>query len=137
MSATITAEGPFEVKTLPLPADGPEPAIGRLALDKRFEGPLQAHSKGQMLGFRSATDGSAGYVALEKVDGRLHGRSGTFLLQHSGSMDRGNMALAIQVVPDSADGDLLGLRGTMQIRIASDGAHRYEFTYTLPTRAAD
>ncbi|HYO45575.1 MAG TPA: DUF3224 domain-containing protein, partial [Gemmatimonadota bacterium] len=98
--------------------------------EKRFHGDLEAVSKGQMLAAGTGVDGSAGYVAIEEVSGRLHGRSGTFLLQHSGTMTRGAPHLSVTVVPDSGTDQLAGLAGTMTIEI-EDGNHSYEFDYTL------
>jgi hypothetical protein len=76
---------------------------------------------------------SVGYVAVEKVTGSLHGRSGTFMLQHSGTMTRGTPQLSVTVVPDSGTGQLEGLTGKMAINIV-DGKHFYDFEYALPTR---
>ena len=130
MSKTIRGE--FDVKMLPQAADPAlGEAIGRLGLDKRFHGTLDAVSKGQMLAFRTAVEGSAGYVAMEQVDGALDGRTGTFVLQHSGTMDRGAQHLDLTVVPDSATGALAGLTGRMQIEITG-GKHHYVFEYSLP-----
>ncbi len=130
---TTHASGPFDVKLLPQPVEDATggAAIGRMALDKRFHGDLDATSKGQMLAHRSGVAGSAGYVAMEVVSGALHGRSGTFVLQHSGTMTRGDAQLALAVVPDSGTGQLTGLAGKMAIVIA-DGNHAYAFDYTLP-----
>jgi Protein of unknown function (DUF3224) len=125
------ASGAFEVKMIPQPAeDGVgDASIGRMALDKQYHGDLVATGKGQMLATRTAVEGSAGYVALERVSGTLHGRSGAFALQHSGTMTRGAPQLIISVVPDSQ-----GLAGTLTITITG-AQHFYEFEYTLP--AAD
>jgi hypothetical protein len=101
-----------------------------MSIDKQFHGDLEASSAGQMLAFSSAVKGSAGYVALERVEGRLQGRSGSFVLQHSGTMTRGTPQLAITVVPDSGTGELMGLSGRMTIEI-SEGKHSYTFEYTL------
>ncbi len=130
---TMHAHGTFEVKMIPQPAqDGVgDPGIGRMALDKQFHGDLEATGKGQMLAAGTDVPGSAGYVALERVSGTLHGRHGTFALQHSGTMARGAPQLSITVVPDSATGELLGLAGKLAITIA-DGKHSYDFEYTLP-----
>ena len=127
------ASGPFDVKLNPESLSGvAEPTgIGRMSLDKRFQGDLDAVSQGEMLAFRSGVQGSAGYVAMEKVSGTLHGRSGSFVLQHSSTMVRGTPAQSISVVPDSATGELAGLSGSMVIIIA-DGTHSYEFDYVLP-----
>jgi hypothetical protein len=126
------ASGPFDVKMTPQPPDenaGDAP-IGRMSLDKQFHGDLEATSKGQMLAAGTEVKGSAGYVAMERVTGTLHGQSGTFVLQHTGTMNRGTPSLTITVVPDSGTGALAGLAGTMTIDIA-DGKHSYGFEYTL------
>jgi hypothetical protein len=125
------AEGAFDVKMVPQPADpaGGE-SIGRMLLDKRFHGTLDAVSRGQMLAMRTAVTGSAGYVAMEVVTGKLDGRQGSFVLQHSGTMNRGAPTLTLTVVPDSGMGELAGLSGSMAIDIA-DGKHNYRFDYSL------
>lgn len=127
------ATGLFDIK---LQAEGlslvaEATGLGRLSLDKQFSGDLQATSQGEMLSFRSATQGSAGYVAMERVHGSLHGRSGSFVLQHSASMAQGQSTQSITVVPDSATDALQGLRGSMQISI-DNGQHSYRFVYQLP-----
>lgn len=132
--ATMTqrASGTFDVKMTPQTQDDKAagPAVGRMSLDKKFHGDLEATSLGEMLAFTTSVQGSAGYVAMEKVSGTLKGKSGTFVLQHSGTMTRGEPQLAITVVPDSGTGQLVGLSGRMTIQIA-DGKHSYEFEYTL------
>jgi hypothetical protein len=84
-----------------------------------------------MLATGTAVQGSAGYVAMERVDGTLGGRRGAFNLQHSGTMTRGAPGLEINVVPDSGTGELTGLAGTLAITIAN-GKHFYDFEYSLP-----
>jgi hypothetical protein len=127
------ATGNFDVKTIPLPHDEATggPAIGRYALDKQFHGDLEAASKGEMLGAGDPSKGIAGYVAIEHVTGTLHGKRGSFALQHNGTMDSGMMALNISAVPGSGSGELAGISGTMTIVIAA-GKHSYDFEYTLP-----
>lgn len=129
---TMHASGTFDVTLTPqapgAPGDGP--AVARMLLDKQFHGDLTAISSGQMLAFTTDVAGSAGYVAMERVSGTLHGRSGSFALQHSGTMTRGAPQLSVTVVPDSGSGGLVGLAGTMTIRIV-DGKHLYTFDYTL------
>src|SRR5262249_40623257 len=126
--------GPFEVKITPQPADARPEAmfLGRLNIDKRFSGSLDASSVGQMLATAPTGEGSAVYVAIEQVTGVLKGRLGGFVLHHTGIADRGRNALTVRVAPDSGTGELEGLAGTMQIEIAPDGGHRYVFDYTLP-----
>ena len=127
--STIRASGTFDVTLSPQTAS--DDSLGRMTLDKRFHGELDATSRGQMLAAGTAVKGSAGYVALERVTGTLGGRSGTFILQHSGTMTRGAPQLTISVVPDSGTDQLVGLAGTMTIIIAN-GLHSYQFEYTLP-----
>ena len=114
-----------------MPADEAGNPIGRMTLDKQFHGDLEARSVGQMLAFRTEVEGSAGYVAMERVSGSLSGRAGSFVLQHSGTMHRGKPGLTITVVPDSGTGKLTGLSGTMNIDI-EEGRHSYSFAYVLP-----
>ena len=101
-----------------------------MSLDKQFHGDLDATSKGEMLAAGTEVKGSAGYVAMERVTGKLHGRSGTFVLQHSGTMNRGSPQLSVTVVPDSGTDQLEGLVGKMAIKIEG-GKHFYDFEYAL------
>lgn len=123
------ASGEFEVKMTPQPADE-KAAVGKFSLDKKFHGDLEATSKGEMLAIMTTVEGSAGYVAMEQVTGTLNGHSGTFALQHTGTMNRGAQQLSVTVVPDSGTGQLLGLSGHMTIKI-DGGKHSYEFEYRL------
>ena len=124
------ASGTFEVKLSPQD-QGADMPVGRMTIDKQFQGDLAGTSKGQMLMASSSTvKGSAGYVAIEKVTGTLNGRRGSFYLQHNGVMTRGVGELRITVIPDSGTDQLVGLSGKMNIIIA-EGKHSYEFEYTL------
>jgi Protein of unknown function (DUF3224) len=127
------ATGTFEVSMTP--SDSPQErtvgTLGRMLLDKKFAGDLVASSQGQMLTAMTPTKGSAGYVAIELVTGTLGGRIGSFVLQHSGTMDRGAPLLLVTVVPDSGTGALVGITGQLTIRVA-DGKHFYTLDYTLP-----
>jgi hypothetical protein len=125
------AGGTFEVNLAPQASDDEADAtLGRLSIDKQFHGDLEATSRGQMLTAGTEIEGSAGYVAIERVRGTLHGRRGTFALQHSGTMARGAPSLTIRVVPDSGTGELTGLSGSMSITIV-EGRHSYDFEYAL------
>jgi Protein of unknown function (DUF3224) len=128
------AKGPFEVKLAAQRPDNPQAegsGHGRMSIDKHFHGDLEATSQGEMLSLMTETKGSAAYVALEKVTGTLGARRGTFVLQHSGTMNRGEPRLEILVVPDSGTGDLEGISGGMTIIIGPGGEHSYEMQYTL------
>ena len=132
---TARAKGSFEVDIAPLAVNdkAADSGVGRMSLNKTFLGDLDATSKGEMLTAMTAVKGSAGYVAIERVDGKLNGRAGTFALQHSGTMTRGEPTLSITVVPDSGTGELTGLAGKLTIKI-EDKTHFYEFDYTLPEK---
>jgi uncharacterized protein DUF3224 len=126
----MTATGTFEVKLKPQTDPDADPTIGRMSLDKQFHGDLEATSKGQMLAVQGDVKGSAGYVAMERVTGALASRTGSFALQHSGTMNRGVPEQSVTVVPDSGTGELSSISGRMTIKIA-EGKHSYEFEYTL------
>ena len=130
---TEFARGPFEVQLAPQAADAHADgaSLGRMTIDKQFTGDLAASSVGQMLTGMGGVKGSAAYVAIERVTGVLAGRPGSFILQHTGVMNRGEQLLTINVVPDSGTDELTGITGSMRIEI--DGkAHRYVFEYALP-----
>ena len=132
---TQTATGTFKVDMKPLSDSAGDSSsdarLGRMSLDKTFEGDLVGTGKGEMLTAMTATKGSAGYVAIERVTGTLHGRRGSFVFQHTGTMDRASPSLSISVVPDSGTGELAGLSGSFKIDIVG-GAHNYVFSYSLP-----
>jgi hypothetical protein len=126
------ASGPFEVKFTPLALSDPsaDGSLGRLAIDKQYHGDLEATGKGEMLTAGSAATGSAGYVAIERITGKLKGREGSFVVQHNGIMNRGAPSLTVTVVPDSGTGQLAGLSGSFAVKI-EQGKHLYEFEYEL------
>ena len=128
----MQAKGEFDVKRTPQGSldmgDGFE--IGHMRFDKRFHGPLAATGVVHMLAAMSPVEGSGAYVAIERIAGSLDGRSGSFLAQHNGVMDRGAPSLDLTVVPDTGTDALAGLRGRIAIDIV-DGKHFYTFDYEL------
>lgn len=126
------ASGTFEIKMTPLEAynQTKNALLGRMSIDKQFKGDLEATSKGEMLTAGTTVESSAGYVAIERVTGTLHGHNGSFVLQHSGTMTRGALQLTLTVVPDSGTSELNGLSGSMTINNI-DGKHFYDFDYDL------
>jgi Protein of unknown function (DUF3224) len=127
------AKGSFTVQIKPAgePNVTEGVTLGRMSIDKQFEGDLVGTGKGEMLTAITPVKGSAGYVAIEKVTGSLHGRTGSFVFQHTGTMDHGAQSLSITVVPDSGTGALTGISGTFRLTIAGD-KHLYDFEYELP-----
>ena len=130
------ATGPFEVTMSPqAPYDTLDGvALGRITVNKRFHGDLDATSVVEMISAMTGVKGSAGYVAIERVVGTLKGRVGSFVLQHSGTMNRGEAQLTVSVVPDSGTGELKGIAGTMAIDVA-DGKYAYTLDYSLAADA--
>ncbi|MGD1099177.1 MAG: DUF3224 domain-containing protein [Thermoplasmata archaeon] len=112
-------------------ADGT--VLGSLKGTKRFHGDLEGSSRGRMLTGMTAREGSAGYVLIERVQGRLQGRTGSFLLQHFGIMDRGVPRLTIEVIPDSGTDELAGIQGRMTIQV-SGADHSYDFEFSFVGR---
>lgn len=126
---TMEAKGYFETDLTPQKDDQPE--MGRMLISKTFFGDIEGTSEGQMLSLRTEVKGSAAYVAIERCDVMVHGKSGGFALQHTGIMNRGESSLVVSIVPDSGMGELSGITGEMTIDI-KEGKHLYTFTYTLP-----
>jgi hypothetical protein len=124
------AKGPFTVKRAPIPVAFDATGLGRHSLDKSYSGDLEGTSLGEMVSAGGSVQGSAGYVAMERVTGTLHGRAGTFVLQHSATMNRGVPNLVLTVVPDTGTDGLEGLSGSMRI-IVENGEHHYEFEYEV------
>lgn len=125
-------KGSFEIKSTPVPPTELLKKMNGLSMtfEKTFRGELDGHSSVSMMGTMNKDLGSGGYVALELFEGRLDGKSGSFVLQHSSLMDKGKDSQSIKVVPDSATGDLKGLNGEMRIEI-KEGKHFYSFEYSL------
>src|SRR5271165_1219299 len=128
----MLVNGMFDVKVAPVSEEKVDGVtMGRYSLDKQYHGDLDATAKGEMLTAGSDVKGSGAYVAVERVNGTLNGRKGSFVLVHKGTMGHGSMQLSVTVVPDSGTGQLAGISGTLNIVIA-DGKHSYEFEYSIP-----
>ena len=130
------ADGTFTVQMKPQGESAAVPEgetpLGRTSLDKVFSGEMAGTSHGEMLTAVTPTAGSAGYVAIERFTGTVHGRQGSFVLQHSGTMSqRSGQQLAIMIVPDSGTDALRGIEGQFLLRI-EQGQHHYTLQYTLP-----
>lgn len=131
----LEVRGTFDIKITPAAAAAAAPGDtrGRMTFTKTFHGPLAGTSDGEMLTAGAPAAGSAGYVAMERFDGTLDGRRGSFVMQHSGTMDGGRQVLAIVIAPGSGTGELAGIAGTAAIDIV-EKQHHYTLRYTLPAR---
>lgn len=126
------AKGQFTISLTPLTGtlESNTNKHARLTFTKEFVGDLIGQSHGEMLSCRSATEGSAGYVAIEIVEATLSGKRGSFVFQHSSTMNKGGPQQSIQIVPDSGAGELSGIRGSFEIQIVG-GEHYYTFLYEI------
>ena len=126
----MVATGTFDVQMQPgkPELDG---AVSRFELSKSFHGELEGAGAGVMLSAGDPQSGSAGYVAIETVRGRLGGREGGFALQQMGLMLAGSQTLHYEVVPGSGDGELQGITGTLHLTIDDDGTHHFRLDYEI------
>lgn len=115
---------------MPAPAelDG---GVNRFDFTKTFVGDLEGTGAGVMLSAGDPQDGSAGYVAMETVRGKLGEREGGFALQQFGTMHAGSQTLHYEVVPGSGAGSLGGISGRLRLTIDGDGTHHYELEYDI------
>jgi hypothetical protein len=125
------ARGTFTVNIQPL-TPPPAPGLSRFSIDKQIHGDLEATTKGEMFSGGDPKQRAAGYVAIEVVTGTLKGRSGSFALQHSATIDQNGRKMLVVIVPGSGTGDLKGISGTFDIQI-ENGQHSYDLAYTLPS----
>lgn len=113
------------------PYDDAEGAkLARVTVTKKFHGDLEAESVARLITTTSDVQGSMAYVGVERVLGTLHGKKGTFVLQHNAEMRRGTGTLNCIIVPDSGTGELAGVSGTMSVEI-TEVAHTYTIEYSL------
>ncbi len=129
-TVSMIATGSFDVQMQPGRPEL-EGAVSRFELSKTFYGDLEAVGAGVMLSCGDPQSGSAGYVAIETVRGRLGDREGGFALQQLGLMRAGSQTLHYEVVPGSGDGELQDITGTFHLMVDDDGTHRFELNYEL------
>jgi hypothetical protein len=127
-----TVKGSFQVKSSPLENDSTTQEIGamRMKFDKSFEGSLSAKSIVSMMGIMDRSTGSGAYVAIEKIEGELENKKGSFCMAHSSSMNQGVPQQSITVIPGTGTDELKNISGTMIIDII-DGNHFYTFQYQI------
>jgi hypothetical protein len=89
---------------------GDGPALSRIHVEEQFLGDIEGEGVAEFLQAQMA-DGSASFVGMERVAGSIHGRRGTFLLQDHGTLNGTQVSGHWFVIPDSASGELVGLRG--------------------------
>lgn len=105
--------------------------LTRTHVTKTFHGDIEGESTAELLMAYGSEEGSAAYVGFERITGRVDGRSGSFVLHHTATGSRNGQTASWSVVPDSATGELLGLRGEAQISVEPDGGHSFTLDYDL------
>ena len=124
------AKGTFDVRITPQEAVADAP-VARMLLYKEFHGDLDAVAHGEMLAAHEPLTAAGVYVAIDRVTGTLHGRSGSFLIAHRGIRNADGQQLEIVIVPHSGTGQLAGISGTVGIEIV-DKQHLYTVEYEIP-----
>jgi len=130
MPAMARAFGQFDVEITPLQPSVDQDGVstGRNQIEKQFQGDLDGTSRGEMLTAMIPATQAAAYVAIERVNARLAGRRGTFVLQHTGTSGAAGQKLVVTVVPGSGTGQLAGIVGTMTLE-GRGGNHTYTLDY--------
>ena len=106
------------------------PKLTRAAVTKTFTGDIagEGHVEYLMM-YRS--DGSATFVGLERIAGRIGGKTGTFVLQRIGGFEGGQAKESYSVIPGSATGELRGLRGDGSSAVGHGTEHPFTLDYDL------
>ena len=127
------AVGTFVTTSRPEPPFTSESGVllGRMEIDKVFQGQLDGTGAVHMTYVRTPVETSAGYVAVERIAGSLDGRQGSFVVLHVGVAQSDDSSLEVTIVPDSGTGELAGIAGSMAISEVA-GVHHYTLDYQLP-----
>ena len=128
-----TANARFAIKSWDEKAysEGPDlPKLTRASVSKTFTGDIEGEGQiDYLMMYRS--DGSATFVGLERVTGRIGARSGTFVLQRTGVFEGGQAKESYTVVPGSATGQLVGLRGEGRSAVGHGAEHPFALDYEV------
>jgi hypothetical protein len=107
------SKGTFDIKSWdekPISEGNGLPKITRAIVSKTFAGEIEGTSTLEYL-MMYRKDGSANFVGMERIVGRVGGKSGSFVLQHTGVFEAGTAKSVCPIVPGSGTGELLGIRG--------------------------
>ena len=106
------------------------PRLTRASVTKTFTGDIEGEGQVEYL-MMYRSDGSAVVVGLERVTGRIGGKTGTFVLQRAGVFEGGQAKETYSVVSGSATGELLGLRGEGRSAVGHGMEHPFTLDYDL------
>jgi hypothetical protein len=97
---------------------------------KTFTGDIEGEGQVEYL-MMYRSDGSARFVGLERVVGRIGSKTGTFVLQRDGVFENGQAKESYSVIPGSATGELKGLRGNGSSAVGHGMEHPFALDYDL------
>jgi hypothetical protein len=106
------------------------PRLTRASVTKTYTGDIEGEGEVEYL-MMYRSDGSATFVGLERVVGRMDGKPGTFVLQRAGIFESGQAKESYSVIPGSASGDLQGLRGDGSSAVGHGLEHPFTLSYEL------
>jgi len=113
-------------------SEGPDlPKLTRAGVVKTFTGDIEGEGRVEYL-MMYRSDGSATFVGLERIVGRIGGKAGSFVLQRTGVFENGRAKESFSVVPGSATGALKGLRGEGSTDVGHGMEHPFSLSYELP-----
>jgi len=130
---TNSANARFAIKTWDEKPYSEGPSMSKLtraSVTKTFTGDIEGEGHVEYL-MMYRTDGSATFVGLERIVGRLHGKAGTFVLQRLGVFEHGQATESYSVIDGSATGELTGLRGEGRSSVGHGTEHPFTLTYAL------
>ena len=106
------------------------PKLPRATVSKTFSGDIEGESQVEYL-MMYRSDGSASFVGLERVVGRLNGKSGSFVLQRIGTFEAGQAKESYSLVSGSGTGELRTLRCEGTSAVCHGSEHPFTLTYEL------
>jgi hypothetical protein len=128
-----TAKARFAIKTWDENSIGEGsdlPKLTRASVTRTFTGDLEGEGQVEYL-MMYRGDGSATFVGLERIVGRIGGKTGTFVLQRTGVFEEGRAKETYSIIAGSATGDLVGLRGDGSSSVGHGVEHPFELSYEM------
>jgi hypothetical protein len=107
-----------------------QPKLTRASVTKTYTGDIEGEGQVEYL-MMYRSDGSATFVGLERVVGRVGGKTGSFVLQRTGIFEGGQAKESYSVIPGSATGDLVGLLGEGISAVGHGMEHPFTLSYEL------
>ena len=124
-NAVITVHK-YEPSAYDEPTEGP--VLTRIHVEESYSGDITGAGVAEFL-HAARPDGSASFVGIERVTGAVAGRTGTFLLQEAGTLQDNAVSGDWFVIPGSGTGQLAGLRGTGEFRVALGAGTQAHLAY--------